>query len=94
MKILYQIRKKRKMKQIQQGLDMMLRVLHIANLVKELGVGKWVIVGCGSTRYPVLRRLLVCYLRRYVIQTPFEFGRTHYSDTSPGKVIDSPEGER
>ena len=46
MKSLYQIRKKRKMKQIQQGLDMMLRVLHIANLVKELGVGKWVIE-CG-----------------------------------------------
>ncbi len=34
------------MKQVQQDLDMMLRVLQIANLVKELGVGKRAI-DCG-----------------------------------------------
>ncbi len=41
-----QLQKKRKVKQLQQVLDMILRVLQIANLVKELGVGKWAI-DCG-----------------------------------------------
>ena len=46
MKACNHIMKKRKMKQILQALDVGLRLLQIAKLVKELGLVKWA-MDCG-----------------------------------------------